>query len=128
MRCFAKFITIICLIFCWSTLLCAQTDTSLVKDVNQHIGFIDSINSRESIENTNFKTFVDDGIIEINGKIVGGYRISTLTNSGNDTVLEPSRAANIPILISIDYKMYKQLNPDGNTKTFRVFRYKQLLS
>lgn len=40
----------------------------------------------------------------------------------------PSPAANIPISISDDYKSYKQLNPNGNTQTFRVFKYKQLLS
>lgn len=40
----------------------------------------------------------------------------------------PSQAANIPISKSEDYKIYKQSNPDGNTKTFRVFKYKQLLS
>lgn len=40
----------------------------------------------------------------------------------------PSPAANIPISISEDYKNYKQLNPNANTLTFRVFRYKQLLS
>lgn len=40
----------------------------------------------------------------------------------------PSPAANIPISISSDYKEYKLSNPDGNTQSFRIFRYKQLLS
>ena len=40
----------------------------------------------------------------------------------------PSRAANIPISISNDYKSYKEDNPNGNTRTFRVFKYNQLLS
>jgi hypoxanthine-DNA glycosylase len=40
----------------------------------------------------------------------------------------PSPAANIPISKSDDYQIYKQLNPDGNTQTYRVFKYRQLLS
>jgi hypoxanthine-DNA glycosylase len=43
-------------------------------------------------------------------------------------LLSPSPAANIPISISDDYKIYKQGNPNGNTQTFRIFRYRQLLS
>lgn len=40
----------------------------------------------------------------------------------------PSPAANIPISISNDYRTYKQGNPNGNTQTFRIFKYRQLLS
>ena len=40
----------------------------------------------------------------------------------------PSQAANIPISISEDFKNYKQENPNGNTYSFRVFKYKLLLS
>lgn len=40
----------------------------------------------------------------------------------------PSKAASIPISISDDYKTYKQENPNGNTQSYRVFKYKQLLS
>lgn len=40
----------------------------------------------------------------------------------------PSPAANIPISKSADYKNYKQDYPDGNTFSFRVFKYKQYLS
>lgn len=39
----------------------------------------------------------------------------------------PSPAANIPISKSNDYKIYKELNPNGNTQSYRVYRYKQLL-
>jgi hypoxanthine-DNA glycosylase len=40
----------------------------------------------------------------------------------------PSQAANIPISISDDFKIYKQVNPSGNTYSFRVYKYKLLLS
>lgn len=40
----------------------------------------------------------------------------------------PSPAANIPISISNDFKIYKRENPNGNTYSFRVFKYRQLLS
>jgi hypoxanthine-DNA glycosylase len=40
----------------------------------------------------------------------------------------PSPAANIPISKSDDFKSYKQNNPDGNTYSFRVLKYKELLS
>ncbi len=40
----------------------------------------------------------------------------------------PSQAANIPISISDDFKIYKKENPKGNTYSFRVFKYNQLLS
>jgi hypoxanthine-DNA glycosylase len=39
----------------------------------------------------------------------------------------PSGAANIPISITEDYKKYISENPNGNTKTFRVYKYKELL-
>jgi len=39
----------------------------------------------------------------------------------------PSPAANIPISKSNDYKLYKDLYPDDNTKAFRLYKYKQLL-
>lgn len=39
----------------------------------------------------------------------------------------PSGAANIPISITEDYKKYLRANPSGNTKTFRVYKYKELL-
>lgn len=39
----------------------------------------------------------------------------------------PSGAANIPISITEDYKNYIKENPSGNTKTYRVYKYGQLL-
>lgn len=40
----------------------------------------------------------------------------------------PSPAANIPISKEADYKSYVEKNPNGNTKSYRVYRYKQLLN
>ena len=40
----------------------------------------------------------------------------------------PSQAANRPISISDDFKIYKRQNLEGNTYSFRVYKYKQLLS
>lgn len=40
----------------------------------------------------------------------------------------PSQAANIPISMSDDFKRYKLENPNGNTYSFRVYKYKQLLA
>lgn len=40
----------------------------------------------------------------------------------------PSQAANRSISKTMDYKIYKQLNPDGNTLKYRVDCYKKLLS
>lgn len=40
----------------------------------------------------------------------------------------PSRAANIPISKSEEYKNYLIENPDGKTFSFKVFKYKKLLT
>lgn len=46
----------------------------------------------------------------------------------NGTCLpSPSQAANIPISISEEFKNYLQENPDGNTYSFRVHKYRQML-
>lgn len=40
----------------------------------------------------------------------------------------PSPASNFPILISEEYKTFIETYPNANTKTFRIFKYKKLLS
>ena len=43
-------------------------------------------------------------------------------------LLSPSRAASIPISISEEYKNYKIDNPKGDTKSFRILKYTELLN
>ena len=42
-------------------------------------------------------------------------------------LLSPSGGANIPISKSEEYLKYRELNPNGNTISFRIYKYKQLL-
>ncbi|MBS1918457.1 MAG: hypothetical protein JST87_19490 [Bacteroidetes bacterium] len=71
--------------------------------------FIDSINSSNNLKNISYNRLIDDGEIEKNGKIVGGYGIYVLSNLKNDTVfrIEYNGGVNITVNKTYYYKFNK---------------------
>ena len=122
MRHFINFLTTIYLTICSSSFVFAQVDTTLIKETNSYVEFIDSIASSDNIKNIDFKTFIEDGVIRQNGETVGGYGIYTLIGSKNDTVfrIEYSGGVSINVTKTYYYKLNKlifaRLQLTGNKK------------
>ncbi len=103
------FIATIYLTTCGSISVFAQVDTSLIKDTDFYLKYIDSIQRSDNIKHIGFRTFIEDGVIQKDGETVGGYEIYTLTNSKNDTVyrIEYSGGNSITINKTYYYKADK---------------------
>ena len=78
------------------------------------------------------RTILETGTIKrilFTSKFVEGhFKKKFPDNSYNSAVLpSPSGAANIPISKSLDYKKHLEEFPEGNTKSYRVKKYSELL-
>lgn len=98
-----NFIATIYLTICSSNFLFAQVDTSLIKDTNLYVKFIDSISNSGDVTNSAFNTLIEDGVIQRDGETVGGYGIYTLTNSKNDTVFRIKYSGGVRINVIKTY-------------------------
>lgn len=68
-------------------------------------------------------------VILFTSKFVENHFLKVFPELRNGKCLpSPSPAANIPISISDEYKNYIEKNPEGNTYSYRVYKYKELMS